>query len=89
MTLISLIISYFAPGLPYRHRFYSFDFVVWLCILPICSVGTTVLAIWVVLWISGSWYAEQSWIDRTGRAVGIYWVASGVLLESALLAGVA
>jgi hypothetical protein len=37
-------------------------------------ISTAVLAAWAVLFISGRWRVEPSWIDRAGRALGSYWV---------------
>jgi hypothetical protein len=30
---------------------------------------------WLALWLSGRWSAVPSWIDRTGRLLGVYWIA--------------
>jgi hypothetical protein len=38
-------------------------------------VSFAVGAAWFLLVIGGRWRAEPSWIDRVGRAVGIFWVA--------------
>jgi hypothetical protein len=37
-------------------------------------ISTAVLAAWGVLFVSGRWRVEPSWIDRAGRALGSYWV---------------
>lgn len=29
------------------------------------------------LWLSGRWAPERSWIDRAGRALGLFWIADG------------
>jgi hypothetical protein len=70
-TLISLVLHY-ALSLNNRHLFYSLNAVMWLWILSLCSTGIVVLAVWTVLWLSGAWRAEPSWIDRAGRILGIY-----------------
>jgi hypothetical protein len=38
--------------------------------------GGTVLASWAVLLVSGRWQPEASWVDRAGRAVGGFWIAT-------------
>lgn len=38
--------------------------------------GATVLASWSVLVGTRSWRPEPGWIDRTGRAVGAFWLAT-------------
>jgi hypothetical protein len=86
-TLISLFISYFAQGSPNRHMFYRTNIAMWVWILPMCTMGITVSAVWIVLSISGAWRAERSWIDRAGMVLGTYWVASSMVLGPALLAG--
>ena len=37
--------------------------------------GFAVLAVWLVLLLSGRWRGEPSWVDRAGRAVGWCWLA--------------
>ena len=39
-------------------------------------IGMTVLVGWMILLIGGRWRAEPTWIDRLGRAIGVYWIAS-------------
>ena len=36
----------------------------------------SVAAAWVSLALSGRWRSEPSWIDRTGRVLGVYFLAS-------------
>jgi hypothetical protein len=38
------------------------------------AVGVAVLASWTTLILSRRWRAEPSWIDRLGRAFGVFWV---------------
>jgi hypothetical protein len=45
---------------------------------PMFLVGGAVASVWIVLWLSGTWRAERSWIDRAGRALGIYWITISV-----------
>jgi hypothetical protein len=35
---------------------------------------TAVIGAWTALYLSKKWRAEPSWIDRTGRALGLFWV---------------
>jgi hypothetical protein len=51
----------------------------WINRLP--WTGEVVAVAWLVLWLCGSWEPEPSWIDRFGRVLGVYWVASGVLFH--------
>jgi hypothetical protein len=37
-----------------------------------CAVAAT----WAALALSGRWRAEKSWLDRTGRLVGFYWIVA-------------
>jgi hypothetical protein len=49
------------------------------------AVAIAVIVAWAVLWANRRWCPEQSWLDRMGRLMGIYWitlaVAIGVLTE--------
>jgi hypothetical protein len=47
------------------------------------SVGIAIGVAWVVLALSGRFRPERSWIDRLGRAIGVYWI--GVTLLRAWL----
>jgi hypothetical protein len=38
------------------------------------SIATTVAAVWLVTAMAGCWRPERTWIDRTGRAVGAFWL---------------
>jgi hypothetical protein len=38
-----------------------------------------VLGAWLALALIGRWQAERDWIDRAGRAVGVYWISVAVL----------
>jgi hypothetical protein len=37
-------------------------------------VGAAVLGAWSVMAMSGRWKCQRSWIDRTGRLLGIFWI---------------
>jgi hypothetical protein len=51
----------------------------WVLVLPALVFGFAVLAIWTVLGLSVTWRAERSWVDRSGRALGAYWMISSVI----------
>lgn len=51
----------------------------WIVRLP--WNGEVVAIAWLVLWLSGSWRPEATWIDRAGRALGIYWIISGIFFD--------
>jgi hypothetical protein len=38
-------------------------------------VPLAVFAAWLLLWRSGRWRRERSWIDRAGSILGAYWIA--------------
>ncbi|MFI5457030.1 MAG: hypothetical protein ACHRXM_16415 [Isosphaerales bacterium] len=54
----------------------------WIIRLP--WNGEVVAVAWMLLWLSGSWRSEPSWIDRAGRVLGVYWVVSGVFFDYVL-----
>jgi hypothetical protein len=37
-------------------------------------VGAAVLGAWSAMAASGRWRCQRSWIDRTGRVLGIFWI---------------
>jgi len=43
------------------------------------SIGISVLAVWMVLWLGKLCRPEPSWIDRTGRVTGSYCILCGLL----------
>ena len=53
-------------------------------ILLLSFTGWAVSAAWVVLRLAGAWRAEPGWIDRTGRALGIYWILNSVIASPGL-----
>jgi hypothetical protein len=86
-TLISLFLNYFASGIFGSHMFLTFNYLIFIVIMPMSLMGVSVSAVWIVLWLIGAWRPERSWIDRAGRVVGIYWVANSLLFGAAVLAG--
>lgn len=79
------VVGSLAPGLAWyagiRHRpgFQrpeSFD-QVWYCVTE--WTGTAVLGAWIALILARRWRPEPSWIDRAGRALGLYWIGLLVL----------
>jgi len=38
------------------------------------EIGCAVAAVWAVQVIGGRFRAEPSWIDRLGRALGVFWI---------------
>lgn len=44
------------------------------------TLGMSVLAAWMTLLLGGRWRAEPTWIDRLGRAIGVFWVVVGLLM---------
>lgn len=47
------------------------------------SAGFAVVGAWIVLALGGRWQSGRSWIDHTGRALGICWLAA-LALEFAI-----
>jgi hypothetical protein len=40
------------------------------------GIGCAVAAVWAVQILSAQWRAEPSWIDRLGRLLGLFWLAT-------------
>ncbi len=38
------------------------------------SSTAVVAAVWLIMGMAGCWRAEKTWIDRTGRALGVFWL---------------
>jgi hypothetical protein len=38
-------------------------------------IGVAVASAWLIMAMNGSWRPEPGWIDRSGRLIGIYWLA--------------
>jgi hypothetical protein len=38
------------------------------------EIGEGVIICWITLALTGCWRPEPSWIDRTGRIVGVVWI---------------
>ena len=55
--------------------------------IPMFLAGNAVAAVWIVMGLSGTGRAEPSWIDRAGRALGIYWITISVLFGWIFYAG--
>jgi hypothetical protein len=51
----------------------------WLIRLPLS--GEIVAVTWVLLMFSGCWRTEASWVDRAGRALGVYWITSALFFD--------
>ena len=47
-------------------------------------IGPVIVAMWSLLAIGNRWRSEASWIDRAGRTLGFFWIASYALLTLAL-----
>ena len=43
--------------------------------LLIATLGFAIAAAWAMLLLAGRWRAEPSWSDRSGRALGLCWIA--------------
>jgi hypothetical protein len=41
--------------------------------------GLAVVASWATLVLGARWRADRGWLDRLGRALGVYWIAIAIL----------
>ncbi|MFI5455180.1 MAG: hypothetical protein ACHRXM_06975 [Isosphaerales bacterium] len=57
-----------------------------LCFVPSCF-GLAVLVSWMTLLVGRRWRAESSWVDRSGRAVGVFWIVEGLVLPGLVVVG--
>ena len=80
-TLGYAVFSYFSPAFN-NHMFDdSNSMMLWIRIgmQPMFLVGGAVASVWIVMWLSGTWRADRSWVDRAGAALGIYWIMMSVV----------
>jgi len=49
--------------------------------------GLAVLVSWMTLLVGRRWRAESSWVDRFGRAVGVFWIVVGLIVASSAVVG--
>lgn len=47
-------------------------------------VGLAVLASWMTMLVGQRWRHEPSWVDRLGRAMGVFWIMAGSGMSSTL-----
>jgi hypothetical protein len=59
---------------PWRGLFFSDYFVYLLQPFERAEVGFAVVASWLLITVGGRWRSEPTWIDRCGRALGVYWI---------------
>ena len=52
----------------------------------LASVGELIVISWIVLAVSRRWRAKPDWIDRTGRIIGVLWIATHIVLSTTELA---
>ena len=57
----------------------------WMLVESVLLIGVAVAASWMTLILGGRLRAEASWIDRLGRAIGFFWILSGLGLELILV----
>jgi hypothetical protein len=46
--------------------------------------GLAVLVSWLTLFVGGRWRSEATWLDRLGRAMGLYWMMAAFAVWTAL-----
>ena len=59
-------------GLPPGNLYFELDHFLGTMAL----IGVSVAATWIFLLAAGAWRPERGWIDRTGRALGSFWIAT-------------
>jgi hypothetical protein len=64
-------VDYNAPG-------FQRGLAAFFILLPALS-GFSVLGAWTTLFLTRQYRAEPTWIDRTGRVLGVYWIGSILL----------
>lgn len=52
--------------------------VAWAVRMMFPPIGLSVLVAWTTLALSGRWRRPADWIDRSGRALGVFWIVIGL-----------
>jgi hypothetical protein len=52
-----------------------YDFMAEPPLIP-SEAGCAVAAAWIIQGLGGRWHAEPTWLDRTGRALGLFWIGT-------------
>ncbi len=60
-------------SLPVPRDFHSHARILPMVLLPL-GFGPMILGLWINLWLGRRWRPERSWVDRAGRALGIFWM---------------
>jgi hypothetical protein len=76
IVLLSLVVK---GGMPVifgvRPMYLPLETSIWVALRsPRTDVGHAVLAAWLVLALTRCWRPERTWIDRLGRALGVFWL---------------
>jgi hypothetical protein len=78
LFVLKFLLSYYL-GAPNRPIWTQPLYQLWMTRLP--WSGEVAAAAWILLWLSGNWHSEASWIDRAGRALGVYWIVTGIFFN--------
>jgi hypothetical protein len=49
------------------------------------SIGLAVAAAWSLQFLSGRWRPVPNWIDRSGRALGLFWIVAALIYPWAMI----
>lgn len=66
------------PGLPEWPRLWTID-------PAILDAGLAVLGAWLVLRANRRFQADSSWLDRTGRALGVLWISCYLIYRATII----
>lgn len=50
------------------------DILFYFATVPYLQVGTAVISVWLVQALGQRWKPEASWLDRSGRLLGVSWI---------------
>jgi hypothetical protein len=62
-------------------RTQSFVMMVTVGLSPLLAVGfaSAIVATWLTLILGRHWRPERSWLDRSGRALGVFWIVLAIV----------
>lgn len=69
------------PGPPHTSPLFSFGILNSAMSSLAASLGPAVLAVWTIQYLSGRWRPQATWIDRAGRALGIFWLVLYLVID--------
>lgn len=92
-VMVTIVVRLFVSWCVYRSMMpsvisrgsYVWDFfaVRFVAVTPVFdeSIACPIVSVWLVMALGGRWDAEPGWVDRAGRALGVFWIGGALFFE--------